>query len=62
MKYEHDGKPYAVRAKREVIVSAGAVASPQLLMLSGIGPKQELEKHGVSKGGADFVAYDAVCD
>ena len=31
----------------EVILCAGAVASPQLLMLSGIGPREELRKHGI---------------
>ena len=36
-----------VKARREIIVSAGAYASPQLLLLSGIGPKDELEKVGV---------------
>ncbi|KAJ4292635.1 hypothetical protein N0V90_009298 [Kalmusia sp. IMI 367209] len=34
-------------AKKEVIVSCGAQKTPQLLMLSGIGPKDELAKHGV---------------
>ena len=36
-----------VHAAEEVIVCAGAVQSPQLLMLSGIGPADELSKHGV---------------
>ena len=36
-----------VRARREVIVSAGVMGSPHLLLLSGIGPADELRAHGI---------------
>ena len=36
-------KPYVISARKEVIVSAGAFQSPQLLMVSGIGPRKTLE-------------------
>ncbi|KAI1131683.1 choline dehydrogenase mitochondrial precursor [Nemania abortiva] len=41
---ENGGTPGSVKATKEVIVSGGAFNSPQLLKLSGIGPKAELEK------------------
>ena len=38
---------YTLTARKEVIVSAGAFQSPQLLMVSGIGPKEMLNKHAI---------------
>jgi len=45
--YVKDGKEYTIEARREVILSAGSINSPQILMLSGIGPKKQLEKFGI---------------
>lgn len=41
------GRELAIRAEREVILAAGAVNSPKLLMLSGIGPAEQLAEHGI---------------
>jgi choline dehydrogenase len=41
------GRSEIVRARKEVIVAASAINSPQLLMLSGIGPAIELREHGI---------------
>lgn len=44
----NNGVLYKATAKKEVIVCAGTINSPQLLMLSGIGPKKHLEEHNIS--------------
>lgn len=45
--YTAHGKAYHQAAAREVLLSGGAINSPQLLMLSGIGPAAQLRKHGI---------------
>jgi choline dehydrogenase-like flavoprotein len=47
VEFEHGGQPRVVRARREVVLCGGAINSPQLLMLSGIGDRQQLAAHGI---------------
>jgi choline dehydrogenase len=42
-----NGEPREIRARAEVILSAGAIGSPQILMLSGIGDPDALRPHGI---------------
>ncbi|HXW46740.1 MAG TPA: GMC family oxidoreductase N-terminal domain-containing protein [Streptosporangiaceae bacterium] len=47
VRYLRRGVEETARAEAEVIVSSGAIGSPQLLMLSGIGPAAQLREHGI---------------
>ncbi|KAG5681268.1 hypothetical protein PVAND_010719 [Polypedilum vanderplanki] len=44
VEFARKGRRYKMKARKEVILSAGTFNSPQLLMLSGIGPKNDLQK------------------
>lgn len=46
IQYRKFGKKYKVRAHKGVILSAGVIGTPKILMLSGIGPEQHLRSHG----------------
>lgn len=45
--FTRDNKTYFARSTKEEILSAGAISSPQILMLSGIGPQDDLEYLGI---------------
>lgn len=48
IEYAQDGETHQVKAEKEAIVCAGAFDSPKLLMLSGIGPAEQLQSHGIA--------------
>jgi choline dehydrogenase-like flavoprotein len=48
VEYRRNNQTFTVNATKEVILSAGAIKSPQILLLSGIGPKQQLAKFNIS--------------
>ncbi|XP_032795568.2 glucose dehydrogenase [FAD, quinone] [Daphnia magna] len=47
VRFEKDGQIYTVEARKEIVLSAGAVNSPQLLMLSGVGPADHLQSFDI---------------
>jgi len=47
LEYTQDGRVHAIRAEKEVILSGGAINSPQVLMLSGVGPGDHLSEMGI---------------
>ena len=47
VEYARGGEPRRVRAESEVIVTSGAIGTPKLMMLSGVGPAAHLREHGI---------------
>lgn len=47
VKFQVNGEVLTAKARKETILSAGTINTPQLLMLSGIGPKEQLEKFNI---------------
>ena len=47
VRYNVKGTSFEAAAGREVIMSAGAIGSPQILMISGLGPAAHLKDHGI---------------
>ena len=48
VRYLQDGQDVTATARREVVLAGGAINSPQLLKLSGVGPGAELARHGIA--------------
>lgn len=47
IKGSKNGKEIVIKARKEIVLAAGAIGSPQILMLSGIGPSEHLADHGI---------------
>ncbi|MGD2140576.1 MAG: choline dehydrogenase [Burkholderiales bacterium] len=47
VEYRSDARTCRANARREVLLSGGSINSPQLLQLSGVGPRELLERHGI---------------
>ena len=71
VEYSRNGKPEQAHADREVIVTAGAIGTPKLMMLSGVGPPDELQAHdipvkhalrGVGRNLSDHFGIDIVAE
>jgi len=48
LEYSQDGLVHRARVRREVLLAGGSINSPQLLQLSGVGPGQLLQEHGIA--------------
>lgn len=58
IKFVSHGRTYSVNASKEVIISAGTINTPQLLMLSGIGPSKHLKQMGIETVVNSAVGYN----
>lgn len=47
VEFDRHGKKFRIMVRKEIVMSAGTINTPQLLMLSGVGPQEELMKHGI---------------
>jgi len=47
LEVKRDGREFVLRARKEIILTAGSFHSPKLLMLSGVGPAAGLDRHGI---------------
>ena len=47
VEFEHEGARHTARVRREALLCAGALESPKLLMLSGVGPRAQVVGHGI---------------
>ncbi|XP_054709898.1 glucose dehydrogenase [FAD, quinone]-like [Uloborus diversus] len=47
IQFDYQGRTYEVRTRKEIILSAGTTNTAQLLMMSGIGPRKDLERHKI---------------
>ncbi len=48
VRYQRDGQSHTARCRGEVLLAAGAIQSPQLLQLSGVGAPELLQRHGIA--------------
>ena len=48
VRWRHNGETHSARCRGEVILAAGAIGSPQLMLLSGVGPAEHLRERGIA--------------
>lgn len=47
VRYQQNGKTHDLYTRKEILLSAGALQTPQILMISGVGPAAQLKQHGI---------------